>query len=395
MMMLFVYPVSLVMKLWHLLLHNALGIPEHLSWTLSIVGLVVVIRGLLVPLYVMQQRNGRIGTLLRPAREHITDVYAGRADLEAALSHTVLNNRLSKAASYNPLSGCLPLFIQIPAILGLYRMILWMARPREGLNAEHKSIGFITSEDVSAFIHAPIFGIPAPAYPAMTPLQFDALGTTESDVVRLTLPLLALAVLFNLSNLIRSLIRSYRTTDPTLVSSRISLGIIAAVTVFLPFSLSTMALRGPLPIACVFYWALNSGWTLAQNAILYRYVDTTLPITPELESFIQSRRRLFMVKNLRWRQTLRWKISTLGGIPAHPSQAKARLDAVRELNKRHRAQRRLSQQSAKKVQAERKQTLTQLKKTLAEQEKLKKNASSENAADSSDSTRTYHPPGVA
>lgn len=371
MMMLCVYPVSLVMKLWHLLLHNLLRIPEHLSWTLSIVGLVVVIRGLLVPLYVMQQRNGRIGSLLRPAREQITDVYAGRADLEAALGHAALNNRLSQAARYNPLTGCLPLFIQIPAILGLYRMILWMARPREGLNAEHKAIGFISSEDVSAFIHAPIFGVPAPAYPAMTPVQFDALRTTDSEVIRLALPLLALAVLFNLTNLIRSLIRSYRTSDPTLTSSRLSLGIIAAVTLFLPFSLSTMALLGPLPIACVFYWALNSGWTLAQNAILYRYVDRILPITPELDSFIQSRRRLFAVKNLRWRQTMRWKIATLGGIPAHPSQAKARLTAVQELNRRLRSQRRLSRQSLKKVQTERKQTLAQLKKALAEQQKLK------------------------
>lgn len=386
MMMLFVYPVSLVMKLWHLLLHNALGISEDLAWTLSIVGLVVVIRGLLVPLYVMQQRNGRIGTLLRPAREHITDVYAGRADLEAALGHTVLNNRLSHAARYNPLTGCLPVFIQIPAILGLYRMILWMARPREGLNAEHKAIGFISSEDVSAFINAPIFGVPAPAYPAMAPEQFDALNTTESAVILLTVPLLVLAVLFNVTNLLRSLIRTYRTSDPTLASSRISLGIIAGVTLFLPFSLSTMALLGPLPIACVFYWALNSGWTLAQNAFLYRHVDKTLPITPELESFIDSRRRLFMVKSLRWRQTMGWKITTLGGILTHPSQAKARLNAVRELNHRQKAQRKLSRESLKKVQTQRKQNLTELKKALAKQQKKGGNASDTHSGSSAPSS---------
>ena len=47
----FAYPVSGIMKLWHLLLHNALGLEEQTAWFFAIIGLVITVRGLLLPFF--------------------------------------------------------------------------------------------------------------------------------------------------------------------------------------------------------------------------------------------------------------------------------------------------------------------------------------------------------
>ena len=46
----FMYPVSAVMKLWHLIFQNVFGLDDSISWLISIPFLIVTVRGLIAPL---------------------------------------------------------------------------------------------------------------------------------------------------------------------------------------------------------------------------------------------------------------------------------------------------------------------------------------------------------
>lgn len=146
----FVYPVSAVIKLWHLLFHNALGIDASTAWVLSLVGLVVTVRALIAPFSFMQIRAGRLAILMRPERKRLADDYAENRSHDALVEYRAKEKELKEKYEFNAAAGCLPIFIQLPVFIGLYRVLLRMARPIEGADAaQHPSIGLLSSDACS------------------------------------------------------------------------------------------------------------------------------------------------------------------------------------------------------------------------------------------------------
>ncbi|MDN6325138.1 MAG: hypothetical protein L0J70_06990, partial [Corynebacterium sp.] len=60
------YPVSAVMKLWHMAL-TAMGVADATAWTASIALLVLTVRLFLVPFAYLAYRSTRVLVNLRPA----------------------------------------------------------------------------------------------------------------------------------------------------------------------------------------------------------------------------------------------------------------------------------------------------------------------------------------
>jgi hypothetical protein len=75
------YVVAWIMVAFHRAL-SAIGLPEASGWTwgLSIVGLVVVIRILLIPLFVKQITASRGMQLIQPEMKKIQEKYKGKTD---------------------------------------------------------------------------------------------------------------------------------------------------------------------------------------------------------------------------------------------------------------------------------------------------------------------------
>ena len=104
-------PMRLVLHAFHML-------TGKFSFGLAIILLTVLVRALLYPFGRKMARNAQKMQELAPEMKRIADKY--KNDVE---KRTKAQQDLFKKHNYNPLSGCLVIFIQTPVFLGLYRCI--------------------------------------------------------------------------------------------------------------------------------------------------------------------------------------------------------------------------------------------------------------------------------
>jgi len=104
---------------------TAIGLPaaSGLTWALSIVGLVIVIRIILIPLFVKQIHASRGMQLLQPEMQKIQKKYKGKTDPESRQAMTQETMGLYKRTGTNPFSSCLPILLQSPIFFALFRVL--------------------------------------------------------------------------------------------------------------------------------------------------------------------------------------------------------------------------------------------------------------------------------
>ena len=119
--------VAWLMVGFHTIL-TAIGLPAEagFTWALSIVGLVIVIRIILIPLFVRQIHASRRMQLIQPEMQKIQKKYKGKTDPESRQAMTQETMSLYKRTGTNPFS-CLPLLLQSPIFFALFRVLANMA----------------------------------------------------------------------------------------------------------------------------------------------------------------------------------------------------------------------------------------------------------------------------
>ena len=115
--------VSGILVLFHSLWSPLLGADSGWTWALSIVSLTVVIRIALIPLFVKQIKSSRAMQLLQPKVRELQKKYGH--DREKLGQETM---KLYRENNANPLSSCLPLLLQMPIFLALFRVLDGAAR---------------------------------------------------------------------------------------------------------------------------------------------------------------------------------------------------------------------------------------------------------------------------
>lgn len=93
------------------------------NYALALLMFALIIKILLFPLGIKQQKNSIKQAKLRPKEMAIRNKYKGRTDSKAQKS---LNNEIQSLYAkegYNQLSGCLPLLIQLPILLSVFNVI--------------------------------------------------------------------------------------------------------------------------------------------------------------------------------------------------------------------------------------------------------------------------------
>ncbi|HJG46079.1 membrane protein insertase YidC [Corynebacterium variabile] len=282
------YPVSLVMKAWHVFL-TWLGMDAVSSWPLTIVLLVVTVRLILLPFAYRALYSSRMLINLRPALHALEVEYKGVKDRDRIREKMAKRKQLQQDGGYRMRDGCLPALIQIPFFLGLYRILLTVSRPTDLENGTHQSIGALNGTDVGQFLQAEVFGVPLPAYSVMTDERFDFLGTSSSEVFHIALPLCLIASVLTTSNTAYSLKRNWMTLDE---DSAVARGLFKFMVLLLPVMLIfplAFGLAGPAPVAIMCYWVMNNLWTVAQSITLQLIMDRKAPYT---EEFLAHRREV-------------------------------------------------------------------------------------------------------
>jgi YidC/Oxa1 family membrane protein insertase len=94
-----------------------------LAWGGSIVGLVVVIRILLIPLFVKQINAQRGLQMLQPEMKKLQAKYKGKSDPESKKKQQEEMMKLYRDNGTNPLASCLPIVLQAPIFFALFRVL--------------------------------------------------------------------------------------------------------------------------------------------------------------------------------------------------------------------------------------------------------------------------------
>ncbi len=98
------------------LLHGLYWITGGFSYGLAIVLLTVLVRGCMFPFGVQMAKNAQKMQMLAPEMKKIAETY--KNDMEKRAS---AQKELFAKHKYNPFSGCVVMFLQMPIFLGLYR----------------------------------------------------------------------------------------------------------------------------------------------------------------------------------------------------------------------------------------------------------------------------------
>ena len=145
------YSVAFLMVAFHSAL-TAVGLPEASGWTwaLSIVGLVIVIRILLIPLFVKQIRASRAMQLIQPQMKKIQEKYKGKTDPASRQAMQQETMALYRESGTNPFASCLPILLQSPVFFALFQVLNGISQKR--------AIGPLNLELVQQADQATLFG---------------------------------------------------------------------------------------------------------------------------------------------------------------------------------------------------------------------------------------------
>ena len=145
--------VTFIMVAFHNLF-KALGVDpaSGLAWGGSIIGLVIVIRILLIPLFVKQINAQRGLQILQPEIKKIQTKYKGKTDPESRQKQQQEMMKLYKDNGTNPLASCLPILLQAPIFFALFNVLNGIGKdPAQGK-------GFLDDEAAEQAADASIFG---------------------------------------------------------------------------------------------------------------------------------------------------------------------------------------------------------------------------------------------
>lgn len=153
------YPIEWVVAWVMYLIHSGLGFLgltgtlDGFAWVLSIIGLTIIVRIVIMPLFFKQIKASRGIQLMQPEIKKLQDKYRGRKDPESRQQMSAEMMALYKKHGTNPMSSCWPIFLQMPIFFSLFsvlRSMRTLAVPGHDW-AGHATLGPIDQKVAQAF----------------------------------------------------------------------------------------------------------------------------------------------------------------------------------------------------------------------------------------------------
>nr|WP_193315226.1 membrane protein insertase YidC [Tetrasphaera sp. F2B08] len=264
--------VAWIMYGFHTLFVN-LGMPSASgwTWTLSIVGLVVVMRAAMIPLFVKQIHASRKMQIIQPELQKIQKKYKGKSDPESRQAMTQETMELYKRTGTNPFSSCLPILLQSPFFFGLFRVLYGVSGIAAGTS---DPIGPITQEVAQEFDQATIFG-------AQLSDTFMTADSWNTRVVTVVLIILMSATTFTTQyQLMRKNMPASALDNPFAKQQKVLLYVLPIV----------FAVTGVnFPIGVLIYWFTTNVWSMVQQFYVIRRMPA--PGSPAEKALHERRKR--------------------------------------------------------------------------------------------------------
>jgi YidC/Oxa1 family membrane protein insertase len=260
------YIISAVLLGWHKLF-TVLGLDAKggLSWALSIIGLTLVIRAALIPLFVKQIKSSRNMQLLQPKVKELQKKYGH--DRQKLAEETM---KLYKDAGTNPFASCLPILLQMPIFFALFRLL-------SGATKSDKPHGFLTVEKAHEFGESKLFG--------SLPINGNfwesrTWGEDPNTAVMIVAAILVLAMTATTFTTQRQLMAKNMPAEamsgPYAQQQKMLLYILPVA-----FGLGGIA----FPIGVLLYWTTSNLWTMGQQFYVIR--NNPAPGTPAFQAKVE------------------------------------------------------------------------------------------------------------
>ncbi|HEX5856647.1 MAG TPA: membrane protein insertase YidC [Microbacterium sp.] len=256
--------VELVLVFWHWLF-TAMGLPAAagITWVLAIIGLVLVVRSALIPLFVKQIKSQRKMMEIAPELRKVQEKYKGKKDQLSREAMSRETMALYKKHGTSPVSGCLPLLVQMPIFFALFSVLNDVTKhAKEGIGG----VGPMTPALTEEFYNAKLFGVAS--------LHDTLIGAWEAQETgwQVTVGiLLVLVVLMILSQFFTQLqIISKNLSPEAKTGQAYQMQKIMLYILPLAFIFSGVF----FPLGVVIYWFTSNLWTMGQQFLVIRNMPT-------------------------------------------------------------------------------------------------------------------------
>jgi YidC/Oxa1 family membrane protein insertase len=255
------YAVSGILLVWHKIFSAFLPEDSGWTWALSIVGLTITIRTLLIPLFVKQIKSSRNMQLLQPQIKALQQKY--KHDRERLTQEQM---KLWKETGTNPFASCLPLILQMPIFFALFRTIDHAAKYNPKTDGSfHK--GFLDSADATSLSNAKLLG-------ARIADTFVNTDLTETRILTMSLVVIMCITQFTTQRQLMSKnMPADAMTGQYAQQQKLLLYILPIV-----FAVGGVA----FPLGVLFYWTTSNFWTMGQQFYVIR--NNPAPGTPAFKA---------------------------------------------------------------------------------------------------------------
>ncbi|MCR2783063.1 MULTISPECIES: membrane protein insertase YidC [unclassified Microbacterium] len=257
----FKWLVEMILVFWHWVF-TSLGLPTAagLTWVLAIIGLVIVVRSALIPLFVRQIKSQRKMMEIAPELRKVQEKYRNKKDQLSREAMSRETMALYKKHGTTPVSSCLPLLVQMPILLGMFYTLSDVKRHAEwGVGG----VGLLNAELTKEFYEAKLFDV-APLHVNM----IEAINTGQTATVAI---LIVLVVLMIASQFITQLqIISKNLSPEAKTGQAYTMQKVMLYVLPLAFIFSGVF----FPLGVVIYWFVSNLWTMGQQFIVIRNLPT-------------------------------------------------------------------------------------------------------------------------
>ena len=223
------------------------------AWVLSIVGLTVAVRVLIMPLFVKQIRSSRGMQAMQPELRALQNKYKGKKDPASQERMREEMMALYRKHGTNPLSSCLPMLIQIPIFFALFRVLARLQEVANSAGSAHPvKIGPLTPALAADVQASSLFGAPLSS-------SFMNGGSATVKIVTMVLIVLMTATQFytmhqlTMKNMPKSVTES---DNPVMRSQRMMMYGMPLI----------FFITGPqFQVGVLIYWLVSNVWTMGQQ----------------------------------------------------------------------------------------------------------------------------------
>ena len=234
---------------------------ESIKWSLSIIGLVIVIRIILIPLFVKQIKSQRALTALQP---HMKEIQKKYKDDRQKQSEEMM--KLYKEHKTNPLASCFPILAQAPIFFALFTVLNGIAR-----DVPH---GVLKGDLLASAQEAKFFG----ANLSNTFLSSDSNSQTKLITVILIIFMSATTFITQRQLMVKGMPKMDSSNNMMLQQQKIMLYVFPVI----------FAVTGVnFPVGVLIYWSTTNLWTFGQQFYVIKRNPT--PGSPAYEELAKKR----------------------------------------------------------------------------------------------------------